>query len=93
MTPKEFVAKHAKKLPPDPCYGIEPTNEDELLADFHAAVESLLPNRVEILSEGEKRFTTNTGVLQSDKYKGFVSGARFVLSRILEAIEQNVREK
>ena len=68
-------------------------NTIDLLADFHAAVESLMPNRVEILSEGTKRFTTNTGVLQSDKYKGFVSGARFVLSRILEAIEQNVREK
>jgi hypothetical protein len=34
----EFVKKHAKKLPPDPCYGIEPTNEDELRADLTALI-------------------------------------------------------
>ena len=93
MTPKEFVAKHAKKLPPDPCYGIEPTNEDELLADFHAAVESLMPNDREqgesAVEYGKKYALHSVG----DVAVVFHHGALWLRSRILEAIEQNVREK
>ena len=84
MTPKEFVAKHAKKLPPDPCYGIEPTNEDELLADFHAAVESMLPTKIEFI---EKLVENTDGTLSDFDFYAWLR------TRILDSIEQSLREK
>ncbi len=49
---------------------------------INRVIEGRMPTEKEIIVEGRKRFTTNTGVLQSEKYRGFISGFKFTRSCI-----------
>ena len=86
MTPKEFAEKWGR--------GKWEDNTIDLLADFHAAVESLMPSDEDIESGANNvAIPSSKNAFYRGEWIGFKEGSRWLCSRILEAIEQNVREK
>ena len=59
---------------------------DEIIALFEVAE---MPTEEECATEGKRRFTTNTGVLQSEKYQGFISGTKFCRNRMSSSEKSN----